>query len=58
MCLAYRAYFSLPICLFAFQLLCVAEKYPLSKPKDFRKIGKIKIEFNTNNFSDYGKNDR
>ena len=37
MCLAYRAYFSLPICLFAFQLLCVAEKYPLGKPKGFRK---------------------
>ena len=37
MCMAYRAYFSLPICLFAFQLLCVAEKYPLGKPKGFRK---------------------
>ena len=33
MCLAYRAYFSLPICLFAFQLLCVAENIPWASRK-------------------------
>lgn len=33
----YRAYFSLPICLNAFQLLCMAEKYPSDKPKGSEK---------------------
>lgn len=33
----YRAYFSLPICLNAFKLLCMAEKYPSDKPKGSEK---------------------
>ena len=33
----YRVYFSLPICLNAFQLLCMAEKYPSDKPKGSEK---------------------
>ena len=33
-------------------------KISLGQAERLPKIGKIKIEFNTNNFSDYGKNDR
>ena len=33
-------------------------KISLGQAERLPKIGKMKIEFNTNNFSDYGKNDR
>ena len=57
LCALHRAYFSLPDLSFCLPTPLRGGKYPLGKPKGFENR-ENKIEFNANNFSDYGKNDR